>query len=657
MLKLVRTKFAELRTWLGPTAQFLLAMTFLLAVFVSIWGWQTPIVRSIEMGLFNLRYLTVLGVAEEDDRITMLVYTEETARDTGRFIPVDRTLLAEALPAIDAAGPEAVIVDIVFASPTDDDEALLAALVDMRSPTYLATVDQTTSPDISPMRDDFRADFGERLLGTNVSFVDARLQTGDDDSVTHWPIETGLPLLANATAASGNSFASYGGPIRYRTPVYEDSPVFTRLPIDWFADPVMAEAMQDFIAGRIVLIGVDYAGFDRISVPFPDPISGMAETSGLDIHAHMISQRLDGVRYAEPPGRLGGALIFIILVSAILLGLFIQNRWLHIAGAVAILAIFLVLPFAVQMVVPFPTFGLPAAGPLIGGALIVFALVTVRRSIAWEKGRVAQFALSRYLPPDIATEILSRPSDEALSGDRRMIFTVFTDMEGFTDLCHRNDAGYVASLLNAYLETLSAVVIDHGGTIDKYVGDALVAIWGAPVARDDDGVRAYRAAIALQQAGEAFRSDPQWADANVGRTRVGMHYGEAIVGNFGGKDRIQYTALGDTMNVAARLEAANKELGTKILVSDAAIDQLPGSQCRTMGSIYLRGRATPVIVFEPVPEMDPDDFDRLEALHRRAMEGDPEAIDELRALAPEDEALASFVERMGRIIEQRQEPD
>ena len=125
----------------------------------------------------------------------------------------------------------------------------------------------------------------------------------------------------------------------------------------------------------------------------------------------------------------------------------------------------------------------------------------------------------------------------------------------------------VALLLNRYLDMLSAVVLKYGGTIDKFVGDAVVAFWGAPISRPDDGERAAKAARAMYEAGEEFRRTVPQGVPPIGRTRVGIHFGEAIVGNLGGEGRIQYTALGDAMNTAARLEAANKQLKTTVLAS------------------------------------------------------------------------------------------
>ncbi len=164
----------------------------------------------------------------------------------------------------------------------------------------------------------------------------------------------------------------------------------------------------------------------------------------------------------------------------------------------------------------------------------------------------------------------------------------------------------VAFVLNAYLDTLSEVVLAHGGTIDKFVGDAVVAFWGAPIARPDDAEQASRALLAMAEAGEAFRKrmaeNPELEP--IGRTRVGLHHGEAVVGNFGGEGRIQYTALGDSMNTAARLEAANKTMKTRALASREALEGVDQGIFVPMGRIQLRGRSQPVDVFEPRPDLD-----------------------------------------------------
>ena len=254
------------------------------------------------------------------------------------------------------------------------------------------------------------------------------------------------------------------------------------------------------------------------------------------------------------------------------------------------------------------------------------------RTVNSKQRAFAQNALGKYLPKSIANEILKDPEKLALHGEKRKIFAVFTDLEGFTKLTHAIEPEMVATLLNDYLDRLSEVALEYGGTIDKFVGDALVTFWGAPIAYPDDGERAAKAAYALYLAGEEFRKNVPEGVPPIGRTRVGMHYGDAIVGNFGGEGRIQYTALGDAMNTAARLEAANKTLETKVLLSREAMERTGLDWYRPMGRITLRGRSTPVEVFEPVPDWEEKDRAAVTAVIAAHEKGDTNSIQALGAM-------------------------
>jgi adenylate cyclase len=292
---------------------------------------------------------------------------------------------------------------------------------------------------------------------------------------------------------------------------------------------------------------------------------------------------------------------------------------------------------------------LPVVGSVLGWVIAFIAVGSAAREVGSEQRKFAQSALGKYLPRDIANQIIQDPDRLALKGERREIFVVFTDLEGFTALTHAIDAQDTATLLNRYLDLLSDVVLDHGGTIDKFVGDAVVAFWGAPISRPDDGTRAAQAAYAMWQAGEKFRKIIRPGVPPIGRTRVGLHFGEAIVGNFGGDDRIQYTALGDSMNTAARLEAANKKLGTSVIASAEAVSRSGLDWWRPMGRITLRGRSTPVDIFEPAPDMPNGALSHIQAVLDRVAEGDGDALAELAALAatsPGDAALGNLVHRM-----------
>jgi len=197
---------------------------------------------------------------------------------------------------------------------------------------------------------------------------------------------------------------------------------------------------------------------------------------------------------------------------------------------------------------------------------------------------------------------------------------------------------------------LSAVVLQYGGTLDKFVGDAVVAFWGAPIAYPDDGERAVKAAYAMYLAGEEFRKAAPEGVPKIGRTRVGLHYGDAVVGNFGGEGRIQYTALGDAMNTAARLEGANKPLDTKVLVSREAAERSGLDWFRPMGAVTLRGRKTPVEIFEPVPDMPEEQRKLAKDIVSAHSAGEVERVhaltDTIAESVHDDEAMINLIERM-----------
>ena len=204
---------------------------------------------------------------------------------------------------------------------------------------------------------------------------------------------------------------------------------------------------------------------------------------------------------------------------------------------------------------------------------------------------------------------------------------------------------------------LSEVVLEHGGVIDKFVGDAVVAFWGAPIARADDAERALNAGYAMWKAGEDFRNEVAAMDDSlpkIGKTRVGLHYGEAVIGNFGGETRIQYTALGDSMNTAARLEAANKALESSVSASREFIERSSPDWWVPMGRIVLRGRAQPVDIYHPKPDFPAADRAKLieaaqlsESKHDVAVQ----LIDEVAAMYPEDPALRNYSSRIRNLNE------
>jgi adenylate cyclase len=216
----------------------------------------------------------------------------------------------------------------------------------------------------------------------------------------------------------------------------------------------------------------------------------------------------------------------------------------------------------------------------------------------------AHAALSRYFSPNLARSLAADANALAPGGERREIATLFTDIAGFTPLVESLDTSELASLLSGYLECMTEIVFAHEGTVAKIIGDAIHVLFGAPGDQPDAARRAIACALALDARAEEFRREWNARCVPLGVTRIGVHAGPAIVGNFGGGRLFDYTAYGDTINAAARLEAVNKQLGTRICVSAAAAERAGDFCGRPVGDLVLRGRSEPMRAFEPLAAAD-----------------------------------------------------
>lgn len=192
----------------------------------------------------------------------------------------------------------------------------------------------------------------------------------------------------------------------------------------------------------------------------------------------------------------------------------------------------------------------------------------------------AHAALARYFSPNLARQLADSTRTLDLGGQRRELSAVFTDIAEFTPLVEQLDVGALTVLLNAYLAGMTDIVFAHGGTVAKVMGDGMLLLFGARDDQPDHAARAVACALALDAFAEAFRAARAQQGIALGATRIGVHSGPALVGDFGGGRHFDYTAHGETINLAARLEGANKALGTRLLVSAATAGRIAGFQGR-----------------------------------------------------------------------------
>jgi adenylate cyclase len=226
------------------------------------------------------------------------------------------------------------------------------------------------------------------------------------------------------------------------------------------------------------------------------------------------------------------------------------------------------------------------------------------RRIKREKNEAerARTALARYFSPNLADQLASNPRFMELGGERRTGTFIFTDLANFTPLVEASDPISIVQLLNAYLEGVTQAVFARDGTVVKILGDAVYAMFGAPVEQEDHAARAVECALAIDAFARDFAARQHVEGMPLGVTRIGVNTGSAIIGNFGGELFFDYTAHGDAIIVAARLESANKQLGTRTCVSATTAAAIPGFRGRPIGELVLKGRETALMAYEALSE-------------------------------------------------------
>jgi adenylate cyclase len=206
----------------------------------------------------------------------------------------------------------------------------------------------------------------------------------------------------------------------------------------------------------------------------------------------------------------------------------------------------------------------------------------------------------KYAPVDLVRRLYREKSEPVLGGELMEISIMFSDIKGFTTLSEQLEPNRLADILGLYLDTLSHIIQrDTRGTIDKYIGDAIMTIWNAPEPVPDHPQMACLAALRCRDAARSLALTREWREFPAFETRFGLHCAKALVGHFGARDRMSYTAIGDAINLASRLEGLNKRYGTSIIVSDAIVDRAKDSfDFRLLDVVAVKGKSDPITIYE-----------------------------------------------------------
>jgi adenylate cyclase len=297
---------------------------------------------------------------------------------------------------------------------------------------------------------------------------------------------------------------------------------------------------------------------------------------------------------------------------------------------------------------------LPLIGPTIAFALSIWMMDVFIGRAERKQREFVQGTFSRYVSPAVVDQLVKDPSAAAISGERQEATFIFTDIAGFTTTSEQMGAEDLSDVLNEYLDGACEIVLKYEGTIDKFIGDAIMAIFNAPIRQTDHAERAVRCALELDAYAEAFRKERNSRDIPIGVTRIGVHTGQAVIGNFGSQSRMDFTALGDTVNTAARTEGVNKYFGTRICCTADVVQRCPDLPFRQIGDIVLKGKTTPTALYSPVSGTDsPELIAQYQSAYALLTAEDEAAIPAFAALAkafPLDPIIRFHVERIDQNI-------
>jgi adenylate cyclase len=518
-------------------------------------------------------------------------------RDLDPLAPWPRGLYGELVETLRNEGALVTAFDVIFEREGDPEQDLRLAigLFDAGNVVLGSSVERTEDPRFVQSR---LIEPIEPFAQSAAAVAGVELPPGHDgvmrDAFLNPRATPGLALAAYQVATGDLSYSSESGPraIRYYGPprtietvsLYQALDPGTFLPEGFFKD-------------RIVFVGASQvvaSAFSDVKDSFPTPFSGgtVGHTYGVEIHATIAANLLDGQRFVPISAR--GEVVMLVALALVATLLFVFLRPVAGIGAMLLLQaavwvlgyqVFVRSGWWVPLVIPTLAL-LPVA---YATSVVWYYLTTVR-----EREKIRR-AFSFYLSPEMIKKIAENSESLSLGGEEVIGTAVFTDIQGFTSIAEKMSAPETASMLNGYFSEITEKLFDTGGTLIKYIGDAVFAIWGAPVKMEDHAAQACRAACSMSR-----EHDTTVAGAKQTLiTRVGVHSGPMLVGNLGSSQRFDYTAIGDTINLAARLESLNKSIGTRTLVSGETIERAGGGLIvRYLGRVRVVGRGDPIALHE-----------------------------------------------------------
>ena len=577
-------------TWVKSNRKLLGQLGVCFVVFVIVYASHS---FGLFAGMDRILQDRLQGDRPVDPSLVIVAIDDESLQKIGQW-PWPRLEFAKVISSLNQVAPTRLGIDVMFAEDSRlgqaDDLALETALTQAKYPIVLPVeaLDlklSNGSPEASSLTKT-KAQFGNKpvVLG-HINLI-----TDPDNVVRLYPHVI--------FESSGNSIPSFGrliagreideNELLVRPIVYVGQPgSVTRIPFWQIAN---GERLGE-LAGKKILIGATAADLQDTQ---STPVSFGTKMPGVEIQANIANMILQNWSLHEVSTWY--MLLFILIASFLpLLWFFLFRRtWLvlivsFISGIVAIVTS--VILFEKGIVLPLIHVQLAWILSLIG--LIVFRYVSAER----ERSEMKDI-FSKYVSKEVLNHIMSDPAQVKLGGEEKQVTLFFSDIRGFTTISEKLSPTELVRVLNRYFTVMTGIILEHDGVVDKYIGDAIMAFWGAPLLDDDQADKALQTSIAMLKALKILNEELVKAgdpEINIG---IGLFSGPAVVGNVGSDQRFDYTAMGYTVNAASRLESSNKQYNTKILISQSTKDLLKKDYPLVyVDDATVKGRVEPIKIY------------------------------------------------------------
>ena len=609
--------------------------------------------RFMELKALDLRMVS-RGQLPTTGQVIIATVDEKSLSEIGRW-PWSRSMTAKLVDSLKEYGAKAVGFDIVFAEPEQSSgpsaDAILAKSVKSAKNVSLGYFFHTSMKDVEFLTEEYINASGSLIGGSMYSMVREKGHEGDYNLITAYAPVPSIKAIAESGENCGyfNAFPDPDGVIRwsplvikfqdnfyYSLPIallmqYLDYPMIVlnlaefgvdgvmlgdlRIPTDEIgrllinylgpaktfphysiSDIIAGRLSPELIKGKIVIVGATATGiYDLRVTPF-SPVY-----PGVELHATVVENILQG-NFLEQ----SAWTTFIDICGIIVFGMIIGIAIPRLKALQGILLVMVLLGgFVAGNTLIFAKYNtwLNMVYPVLT-MMTIYLVITVYRYFTEEREKKKiRGAFQYYLTASVINELLKDPTKLKLGGDKKDLTVMFSDIRGFTTISEKLTPEELVHLLNEYLTAMTDIVFKYEGLLDKYIGDAIMAVFGAPVDQPDHAMRSCRTALEMMATLKGLQQ--KWAAegrpfVDIG---VGINSGDMVVGNMGSNMRFDYTVMGDNVNLSSRLEGINKEYGTHIVISEFTYEVVKEEVfCRELDAVRVKGKKLPVKIYELICE-------------------------------------------------------